>query len=584
MTNIPRNEYPRPQYRREDWKNLNGTWSFSFDDDNIGEQEKWYNKTELGTEITVPFAFESQASGIGDRDYHPQVWYQRQVKVSKDYKGKRVLLNFQAVDYLAKIWINGEFVGSHKGGYTSFSFDITDFVSFEKTNNIVVKAQDTLSCMQPRGKQGWKKENFGCWYTRTTGIWQTVWLEYVSDIRLSNVKMTPDLDEGSVGFEYNLNKYSSSCELELKTIISFKGERIQSFRFILNSDYQNIKVKIMKEAPHDILVWTPGNPNLYDVRFELYKDGNLVDSIDSYFGMRKITTQNGNVVLNTSPIYQRLILDQGYWEESILTPPSDEAIKKDIELIKKMGFNGVRKHQKIEDSRFYYWCDKLGLLVWAEMPSTYEFSDKAVNNFSKEWLDIVDQKYNHPSIITWVPFNESWGVVHIKTNKKEQSFTEGIYHLTKTKDPMRPVIVNDGWEHTISDIVTLHDYAEDGDSLEGRYKDKEKIEKNLIAHNGFKFPFADGFQSHGQPIQISEFGGIAFDDGEGWGYGNKVKGKEDFIKRFKSLINCVENMKYVSGYCYTQLTDVEQEVNGLLNPAREPKIAIDKIREIISTK
>ena len=349
----------------------------------------------------------------------------------------------------------------------------------------------------------------------------------------------------------------------------------------MDSSYQDIMVRILKESPHDVLLWTPENPNLYDVRFELYQEGNLIDSIESYFGMRKISIQDGNVLLNNGSIYQKTILDQGYWPDSLLTPPSDEAIKKDIKLIKEMGFNGVRKHQKIEDSRFYYWCDKMGLLVWAEMPSTYEFTDQAVDNFSKEWLDIIDQKYNHPSIITWVPFNESWGVNHIKTNKKEQSFTEGIYYLTKAKDSMRPVIVNDGWEHTISDIITLHDYAEDGDSLKVRYEDKEKIEKNLIAHNGIKYPFVNGYQSHGQPIQISEFGGIAFNIGEGWGYGNKVEGEEDFLVRFESLIKCIEGLDYISGYCYTQLTDVQQEVNGLLNPDRSPKIAVERIKKII---
>jgi beta-galactosidase/beta-glucuronidase len=312
----------------------------------------------------------------------------------------------------------------------------------------------------------------------------------------------------------------------------------------------------------------------------LKQDGQPIDTVYSYFGMRSIRIVGDQILLNHTPLYQRLLLDQGYWSETHLTPPSEEALLEDIDKTLALGFNGVRKHQKLEDPRYLYWCDRKGLLVWSEMPSTYEFGDDAVERFTNEWMAIVRQYYNHPSIITWVPFNESWGISEIFTDRMQQQFTESIYHLTKAFDQMRPVIVNDGWEHTVSDIITLHDYEELGAMLEERYRDKDALLGNAFAHNKHRYPFAQGYGYRGQPVIISEYGGIAFTSEEGWGYGNQVRSEEEFLKRYEGITQAIKSLPYVCGFCYTQITDVQQEVNGLLTIERKPKVNMDSIRSI----
>lgn len=339
-----------------------------------------------------------------------------------------------------------------------------------------------------------------------------------------------------------------------------------------------------KEDPNwGTKVWCPNDPNLYNVTFRLYNsDKQLLDEVSSYFGMRKIHIKNGQILLNNTTLYQRLILDQGYWPESSITPPSVEAMELDLSRIKDLGYNGLRKHQKIEDERFLYLCDKMGMLVWSEMPSTYVFNDIAVENFASEWQAIIKQYYNHPSIITWVPFNESWGIKDIAHSKEQQAFTEMIYYLTKAYDPERPVITNDGWVHTISDILTLHDYEEYGEMLATRYADKEAIVNNKIQFNNDFFAFANGYTYKNQPVIISEFGGIAFSTAKEseWGYGHQVVSNEEFMTRFDKVHKAIQDLPYVVGYCYTQLTDVEQEVNGLLDLNRQPKIEVSQIAEI----
>ncbi|MFS0750006.1 glycoside hydrolase family 2 protein [Oceanobacillus sp. 1P07AA] len=575
-----RTEYPRPQYQRHDWQNLNGTWKFSFDDNNMGEKSQWHSKPPFANEIQVPFTYETKASGIGDETFHPYVWYQRQLQIPNEHADKRVILRFQASDYLTKVWINGVFVGSHAGGYAAFSFDISDVIDTSKDNELVVKVEDSQSCYQPRGKQRWIDNNFGCWYVQQTGIWQTVWLEFLPETTLDNVKITPKLDTNSVDFEYQLN-YLPKEPCRIETTIQFNGEMVKQFSITPNRINEQMEVSIVSDF-HEWKVkhWTPEHPNLYDVTFKVYVEEALTDEVNSYFGMRKISIKDGKVLLNNTPIYQKLLLDQGYWADTMLTPPSDDAMIEDIEKTIAMGYNGVRKHQKVEDERFLYWCDKKGLLVWSEMAATYEFSDVAIENFTREWQEIVKQHYNHPSIITWVPFNESWGVPQIFTDRKQQTFTEAIYYLTKSIDADRPVIVNDGWEHTISDIIALHDYEELGDVFYDRYKDKEPILENKIPHNNGKYAFAQGYSYKGQPVIITEYGGIAFRDEKGWGYGNQVSTTEAFLNRFQQITDAIKKLPYVSGYCYTQTTDVQQEVNGLLKENREPKVALEKIKEV----
>lgn len=583
---IPRSEHPKAQFERKNWQNLNGEWDFAFDDENQGEKDRWYQNQKLQEKITVPFTFETKASGIADRSQHNYIWYQKNFKIKAETEQK-VILNFGAVDYLTKVWINGYFVGSHEGAYDSFAFDISEFVNFKEKNNIVVKVEDSLSKTQPRGKQTYKKDNFLCWYSRTTGIWQSVWLEFVDQsLYLKDLKITPDLNQKEVELDYNFeaDNFATNTYI-LLTKIEFEGELINQFEFQVKKNNYNFKTKLADQE-NELKIWQPDNPNLYDLKLVLSRDGKTVDQINSYFGMRKISIEENKVLLNNKPIYQKLILDQGYWPESLITPPSDQAIKKDLELIKEMGFNGVRKHQKIEDDRFYYWADKLGLLVWAEMGSSYYYNDQAVENFSSQWLKVVRELYNHPSIITWVPFNESWGIEDVKTNKMEQNFTESIYYLTKTIDPKRPVIANDGWEHTISDIITFHDYVDNIEKLKKTYlQDIEKLLQNKIVFNEQeyldqgKYIMADNYQYQGQPIIFSEFGGIAFQNKEGWGYGKKVESQTELSRRMNQLMKIIRDADYFEGYCYTQLTDVEQEKNGLLDEKREFKLDLEKIKE-----
>ncbi|MCA0757886.1 glycoside hydrolase family 2 [Paenibacillus sp. N4] len=575
--------YPRPQFVRANWMDLNGEWRFGFDDDNAGEAQGWHRSFGGDRRITVPFTYETKAGGIGEEAHHPFVWYNRRLDIPSDAEGNRVLLHFQAVDYIARVWMNGEYVGRHQGGYSAFSFDITPYVQFGSSNELTVQVEDSKDATQPRGKQRWVDDSFECFYVQTTGIWQSVWLEYVRPDYIDSVKITPDLDASTVRFDYQVKgDVCAGGKLRLETIISMQDRQVKQASLAIDRPWLQLEVDLVHEmnGPWKRRYWSPAHPNLYDVEFILYRDDVVVDRVYSYFGMRKISIEKGRVLLNNVPVYQRLLLDQGYWPDTHLTPPSEDALIKDIELLKKMGYNGVRKHMKVEDARFLYWCDVLGVLVWSEMAAAFEFNDNAVQKFTAEWMEIVRQQYNHPSIITWVPFNESWGIMNIFKDGRQQKFTEAIYHLTKAFDPNRPVIVNDGWEHTVSDILTLHDYVETKEQFLKKYASKDEIVNNEKTFNQWKYAFADGYSYKGQPIIVSEFGGIAFNSDKGWGYGKQVASEEAFLERFRGIHEAIKQTDYIVGYCYTQITDVQQEVNGLLTEEREPKITIDTIREI----
>ena len=518
-----------------------------------------------------------------DESVHQCVWYSRYIELSKEQiNNKRVLIHFEGSDYITTLWVNDIHIGQHIGGYARFTFDITDAVK-ENRNTIVVRVEDSLNPQQPRGKQRWMSDSFGCWYVQTTGIWKTVWIEFVPPYYISAVKMTPCLSEGTVEVELTLEAENYEG-LEVEAVVYFTERAIIQARVLALK--KNIKivldVKNMSETEWGVYTWSPKDPNLYDIEFRLFYRDKLIDKVLSYFGMREIRIDGQNILLNGEPIYQRLILDQGYWKNTHLTPPNEMAFVKDIERIQQLGYNGVRKHQKIEDERFLYWCDVKGVLVWCEMASTYEFSDEAVNIYMMQWSEIVLQNYNHPCIITWTPLNESWGIPQVKTNIRQQNFTQAIYYLTYSLDPYRPVIVNDGWDHTISDILTLHDYEEKGDILFERYQKYSKdILENKIYHNLFRTAFANGFEYTGQPVIISEYGGIAYNnDINGWGYGSKVNTEEEFIERFEKITTAIKKLPYCCGFCYTQLTDVQQEINGLMDIDRNFKVDPEKIKEI----
>lgn len=589
-----RKDYPRPQLVRSTWQNLNGEWDFAFDEENRGVRANWQNGIPKQKKICVPFSYETKASGIKDPAQHEVVWYQRNFSFAKK-EGKRSLLHFEGVDFKAEVWVNGRSAGRHTGAYSRFSFDVTALLQ-EGENSLVVRCQDSISVEIPRGKQRWMQENYACWYVQTTGIWKTVWMEEVPEIHIGEVKMTPEIARGELQIEAEIvdkgrvGQGEKSRELLLLSEAFFDGEKIGSVETAIHLGRVSQHLSVLREDLFEwgLHLWTPESPALYDLKLTLMEqtsdEKRPLDEVMSYFGMREIRIDHGNILLNNVPLYQRLILDQGYFEESGLTPPSVEALVLDIDRVKEMGFNGVRKHMKVEDERFLYLADVKGLLVWSEMAAHYRFSDDAVQEYTKEWMEVLRQNYNHPSIITWTPFNESWGIPQVETERRQQHYTEAIYHLTKAFDPMRPVISNDGWEHTVSDIITLHDYEEDGERFLNRYlTHKEEILRTQIYHCGHKSAMANGYSYEGQPVILSEYGGIAFADkqqGE-WGYGNAVKSEEEFLLRLQKITAAIYQVPYIVGFCYTQVSDVEQEVNGLMRENRTYKVDPQKIRPII---
>lgn len=589
-----RQEYPRPQFFRHDhWDILNGEWDFAFDDRNEGLQGRWASKQLPNSlKINVPFVYQSSASGIDLQENHDVIWYQREVTIKSLAENQRLILHFGAIDYFADVFVNSNYVGHHEGGDGSFAFDITNNLNKDISQTITVRAADrTFDETIPRGKQSWTGQSEGIWYTNSTGIWQTVWLETVNESRIDDVRFTPDLDHTSVGLDVELSDLAIGSKLSYR--ISFQGETVADDRLSVQTNHvvrsvELIQQHIFRTAFHnDGWTWTPEHPNLFDVHFELYDaNGVQTDQVDTYFGLRKISTEKGMIMLNNRPYYQRLVLDQGYWPDCLLTAPTDQAFKDDIELAKKMGFNGCRKHQKIEDPRFLYWADKLGYLVWEEVASVPYYSEKSVSRLTNAWQEAIERDYNHPSIIMWVPLNESWGVDRIHLNKQQQHFSEALYHLVHALDTTRLVQSNDGWDNTVTDVVAIHNYSH-GTSAETteyqKYIDTlSNVEKLVNQAPGAWDIFAKGFKYDGQPIVLSEFGGIGFDVSHkgGWGYTDATS-KSDYISELQRIFNAINPSKGLWGYCYTQLTDVEQEINGLLTYDRQPKAELDKIKSIL---
>lgn len=579
-----RQEHPRPQLIRNSWVNLNGEWEFEYDDQEAGEEEKWYNSHNFSKTIQVPFCFQSRLSGIGETDFHDVVWYRKKINIPNDFEKKKINLHFGAVDYQAWVWVNGQFVTYHEGGHVPFQIEITNLL--EKENNqIVVKAKDSSTDLTiPRGKQFWKERSEGIFYTRTTGIWQTVWLEAVANTYIEQVRYTADYDQNNIQIETSIRGLKKNGNTSLKVTITMKDKHItdEYIQVKHETETRSIQIAQINSMNKSEYTWSPENPNLFEVEMTLFDNGNEIDKISSYFGMRKITVDDGKIYLNNQPYVLKMVLDQGYFPEGILTAPTDAAIRKDVELTKAMGFNGARKHQKVEDPRYLYWCDRLGLMVWGEMANAYDFSEQYVDRITTEWKAVIQRDYNHPCIIAWVPLNESWGVPNIIVNKQQQDHAVSMYYLTKSLDQTRLVITNDGWEQVKADLLTRHDYNSKREVLEDRYRSLESVLKVVPIK---KKLYVGGYEYEGQPIMVTECGGISFkkDNTEGWGYSG-ADNEEDYLKKLRDVIEPLLNSPVVRGFCYTQLTDVEQEINGLLTYDRKPKVPLEKIRDIIDFK
>jgi beta-galactosidase/beta-glucuronidase len=582
------NIHPFPQLERAYWLDLQGPWGFAYDDGQVGLDERWQLRQDVFTRtIQVPFPPESPASGIHETGFHPVVWYRRIVHMPPEFRGKRLLLHCGAIDYRAQVWVNGQLVATHEGGQTPFSADITNALSSNVEQVLVIRAEDLpFDMAQPRGKQDWQERPHSIWYHRTTGIWQPVWIEPVSSTStyITSVRWTPDLDHNQLLVAIKTsasaeNPFSLRIKLTLHgnvladDICQMKGTSLQRAIAI------NQNGTINKEE----LLWSPSHPNLIDAKLTILDGDTVIDEVQSYAGFRSVGIFNGHFMLNGSPYYLRLALEQGYWPQSHLAAPDDEALRREVELTKELGFNGVRIHQKVEDPRFLYWCDRLGLLVWGEMANAYVYSSQAVTRLVREWLDVLERDYSHPCIVTWVPLNESWGIPNAARDASQRHYAQALYHLTKALDPTRPVIENDGWEHVSADILSIHDYAFDSDALRIRYGTADALRQTLQeVQPGYHQILLDGTQHQDEPVMLTEFGGVSYEPNgaDNWhGYGT-VADRAAFLAKYRELVDAILDSPVIAGFCYTQLTDTGQETNGLLTENREPKLDPAKVREI----
>ena len=571
--------YPRPQLVRNEWQSLNGAWQFALD-----PRAEWRAPADVrwDLEIKIPFAPETPASGIHDTSFFRACWYRRSVPVPPLDGEHRLLLHFGAVDYDATVWADGELVGHHEGGYTPFWFDLTGLTAGKEGLDIVVRAEDDPHDLaKPRGKQDWQLKPHSIWYPRTSGIWQTVWTEVVPETWISAVRWTPNMARWEIGLEATLLGVLRD-DLRLHVTLRVGDLLLADDTYRVVHGEVDRRIELSDPGIDDYrneLLWSPESPTLIQAHLQLWAGrGMLLDDVRSYTALRGVATQRDRIVLNNRPYPLRLVLDQGYWPETGITAPDDQAFKRDVELAKAMGFNGVRKHQKLEDPRYLYWADVLGLLVWAEMPSAYRFTRESVERLTREWTAATDRDYSHPSVMAWVPVNESWGVPNLPDNPAERHYVHSLYHLTRTLDSTRPVIGNDGWESVATDIVGIHDYDHDPDRLARRYHAHDELPRIFRRERpGGRLLVLEGERHSELPVVLSEFGGIALSTEPGtWGY-SRVTSEAEFAMRYERLMNAVHSIGLLSGFCYTQFADTYQEANGLLYADRRPKIPLPRM-------
>jgi beta-galactosidase/beta-glucuronidase len=576
---ISRGDHPRPQLQRDRWRSIDGLWDFAYDD-----AGKWSDPRQVAFDrrIRVPYPPESTASTIGDQGFHPVCWYRCVVNLEGEERKQRLMLHFGAVDYHARVWVNGQLVADHVGGHTPFSADITDAVGDRA--EIVVRASDDPSDLsQPRGKQDWLEQSHEIWYPRTTGIWQTVWLEPVPRVSLREVVWTPHLEHWEMGLGITI---AGTVEpgMAVNVRLRHRGQVLADDRYSMPGNELTRRIAFADPGIDDYrnhLLWSPAHPTLIAAELELWHHDRKLDSVWSYTALRSVGIHGSRFLLNGRPFFLKMVLDQGYWPHTLMAPPDVTALRRDVELVMSLGFNGVRKHQKIEDPRWLYFCDLYGLLVWAEMPSPYRFTRKSVEHLVKEWTETIERDVSHPCICAWVPLNESWGVPDLPTNPAHRDYVRALFHLTKTLDPTRPVVGNDGWEHVATDLMSIHDYASNPAVLRERYATPESIELVLQRQQpGGRALTLAGHTTHQHPVILSEFGGIAVLDPEeeGWGY-SRVQSTEELAVAYEGMLRALHACRGIAGFCYTQLTDTFQERNGLATMDREPKVAPERLAE-----
>jgi beta-galactosidase/beta-glucuronidase len=572
--------YPRPQLRRSGWYSLNGDWDFALDP--TGE---WTTPGDVAWDrrIRVPFSPETQASGIAEAGFYRRCWYRCRVDAPSVTDHRRLFLRFGAVDYQAAVWVNGTCVGEHEGGYTPFAFDITAQVHDTQQCEIVVRADDDpQDVAKPRGKQDWQVRPHSIWYPRTTGIWQTVWMEVVPATCVTALSFTPNLARWEIGIAATVDGNGVGLS-RLAVTFTSRGMLLARDTYTLIAGEAHRRIALSDPGIDDSrneLLWSPDSPNLIDVQIELLDEDDTVhDAFASYTALRSADAQGDRFVLNNRPYVLRMVLDQGYWEGGGATAPNDAAFRRDIELVKQMGFNGVRKHQKIEDPRYLYWADRMGLAVWEEMPSAYRFTRQSVERLIRQWTAVLARDYSHPCVIAWVPINESWGVPNLPDSPSERHYVQALYHVTRTLDSTRPVIGNDGWESVATDIIGIHDYDDRPERIAARYHAQELLPRMFKRERpGGRILVLEGQKHFDQPLILTEFGGLALSrPGDGtWGY-TRCNTAEDFARRYRELLDVVRELHVFSGFCYTQFADTYQEANGLLYADRTPKIPIQEI-------
>lgn len=575
---IPRNEYPRPMLVRENWKNLNGEWDFEIDNALCGKERHFFECPSLESKIVVPFCPESKLSGVNHKDFMNCVWYRKSFEIPGEWRGKRVVLHFGAVDYKTTVYVNCREVMTHVGGYTPFCADITDFLH-ERDNFIAVCAEDDVrGSNQPTGKQSDRIDSYGCFYTRTTGIWQTVWLEAYDKAHIENVKYISNIETGEILAQVSVSPECIGGEISFETF--FEGEPTGSLKTKISCNQVNLTLKLSK-----LHLWDIGKGNLYDAKLSVSKDGEEKDTVESYFGMRSVALSKNAFYLNGRRIFSRLALDQGYYPDGVYTAPDDSWFVKDIENAVKLGFNGVRLHEKVFEPRYLYHADKLGFLVWGEHGTWgLDITDPAsLAVVLPEWLDVLERDFSHPSIVCWVPFNETWwDELMGKGTKQCAEILSSIYRVTKSVDKTRPCIDTSGDYHVITDIFDVHDYEQDPKLFYDYYKDA----KDGIVHDAvFRQTQNEKQMYRGEPLFMSEYGGIRWSSNpEGWGYGTAPKTEEEYLERYKGLTDVILDNEAFTGFCYTQLYDVEQEENGLMTYDREFKFPPEIFFEINSRK